>query len=150
TCSDVSNNEESKDRPNETCLISVKTEYSVIENCHLNLFPVNNIHEKKSMNECNEVEKQFEMSSSSEKNIQMCEEMCIRDRISKFSHLGHMKRHLKIHTGDQPYECEHCGKKFRELGHLQRHLKMHKRETAYECEHCGKKFRLSHDFKKHI
>ncbi|XP_033122571.1 zinc finger protein 107-like [Anneissia japonica] len=150
TCSDFSSTEESKGRPNETCVISVTTEYSVIENCHLNLFPVNIIHEEKNMNECNEVEKQFEMSGSSEKNIQTCKEVKYKcEHCGDYFNLINLKAHMGIKTEDAPlqfeqcgiqplHECEHCEKKFKDSISLKSHMMMHKRDAPYKC---GNKFK---------
>lgn len=39
--------------------------------------------------------------------------------------LTNIRRHVLIHTGERPYQCNHCGKKFRQKEHLKGHVTKH-------------------------
>ena len=42
--------------------------------------------------------------------------------MKEFGHKRSYKRHLKIHFGERPYACDHCGYRATEKHHLQKHL----------------------------
>ncbi|XP_060126911.1 zinc finger protein 436-like [Zootoca vivipara] len=60
--------------------------------------------------------------------------------VGKASARGPTVSHLRIHTGERPYQCSQCGKGFRWQLHLKRHQKIHTGEKPHECSECGKSF----------
>ncbi|CAG0890545.1 unnamed protein product [Cyprideis torosa] len=58
-----------------------------------------------------------------------------------FVQAGHLKRHLRSHTGQTPFECDLSA--FVQAGHLKRHLRSHTGQTPFECDFCGKQFARS-------
>ncbi|XP_060075148.1 uncharacterized protein LOC132554841 [Ylistrum balloti] len=59
--------------------------------------------------------------------------------------------HMKVHTGDKPFPCDHCGLTFSQKGNLYKHLQtVHIRKVEYRCELCGKGFYLKENYRLHM
>ncbi|NXH87445.1 ZNF3 protein, partial [Edolisoma coerulescens] len=55
-----------------------------------------------------------------------------------FSNSSDLLIHQWVHMGEQPYECEECGKSFSWSSTLTHHQKIHTGEWPYRCEECRK------------
>ncbi|GIX80838.1 hypothetical protein CEXT_265181 [Caerostris extrusa] len=66
----------------------------------------------------------------------------------RFIRNSDLNRHLKIHSGQKPFQCRVCSKSFFRSYYLIAHNRVHTGEKPYSCDTCGRRF-TSNDAKRY-
>lgn len=67
----------------------------------------------------------------------------------RFSRSDELTRHIRIHTGQKPFQCRICMRSFSRSDHLTTHVRTHTGEKPFSCDVCARKFARSDEKKRH-
>ncbi|XP_077300441.1 uncharacterized protein LOC143921151 [Arctopsyche grandis] len=113
-----------------------------------------NISRRKSLHddrrfECDDCSKTFadksELLLHIMKHIKRCK-VCLKS----FKHSSSIRRHMKSHTGENPYKCNICLKSFAQRSGFVKHANFHSNTKPYECDICSKSFASRYNITIHL
>uniref|UniRef100_A0A3Q2NWA9 C2H2-type domain-containing protein n=1 Tax=Fundulus heteroclitus TaxID=8078 RepID=A0A3Q2NWA9_FUNHE len=76
---------------------------------------------------------------------QTCCPVCGRDCFKASA----LKKHLRIHSGERPFQCPTCSKSFVQYVHMTEHQRIHTGEKPFTCAVCSKSFTFSSALRRH-
>lgn len=68
----------------------------------------------------------------------------------QYSFKSSLRRHMRIHTGDNLESCPYCGKKLCDKATLKSHIRMHTGERPFKCPHCERTFSQRGNMNRHV
>lgn len=68
----------------------------------------------------------------------------------RFSRSDELTRHMRIHTGQKPFQCPSCDRAFSRSDHLTTHVRTHTGEKPFSCDICSRKFSRSDERARHM
>lgn len=67
----------------------------------------------------------------------------------RFSRSDELTRHVRMHTGQKPFQCRICMRSFSRSDHVTTHVRTHTGEKPFACAECGRRFARSDERKRH-
>ncbi len=61
-----------------------------------------------------------------------------------------LELHVRSHSTDRPFVCEHCDKTYKDAPSLYSHMQCHDAKRAHLCSECGASFMKADHLKRHI
>ena len=68
----------------------------------------------------------------------------------RFSRSDELARHMRIHTGQKPFQCHICARSFSRSDHRTTHIRTHTGDKPFTCDLCGRKFARSDEKNRHM